>query len=306
MSAKRTLIVIGGPTASGKTKAAVAIAQHFGTEVISADSRQFYGAMRIGTARPSTDELHGVPHHFIGHLDLSGMWSAGQFARSAEPILQALMDQYGIAVLVGGSGLYIDALTKGLDPLPATDPRLRERLQKRIDRNGIDDLLAELATLDPATHARIDKHNPHRVIRALEVCLITGKPFSAQRSSPSDRTDIRIIRIALDLPRAELYKRIDDRVDRMIADGLVAEARDLLPFRDANALRTVGYRELFEHFDGSIDLPGAIASIKQHTRNYAKRQQTWWRRDPSWVRFSPTELAGMIAAIEQELRKDQA
>lgn len=304
MSAKRTLIVIGGPTASGKTKAAVAIAQHFGTEVISADSRQFYKAMRIGTARPTEDELHGVRHHFIGHLELSGTWSAGQFARSAEPVLQTVLDQQGIAVLVGGSGLYIDALTKGLDPLPATDLRLRERLQQRIDRHGLEYLLTELANLDPATYARIDKKNPHRVIRALEVCLITGRPFSTQRSSPSDRTDILLIRIALDLPRTELYQRIDDRVDRMIADGLVEEVRGLLPYRDANALRTVGYRELFEHFDGSIDLPGAIALIKQHTRNYAKRQQTWIRRDPSWMRFSPDDTAGMITTIERE-RGDQ-
>ncbi len=293
-----TLIVIGGPTASGKTHVAATLARHLGTEVISADSRQFYRAMRIGTARPGEEELLGVPHHFLGHLELSDAWSAGTFARAAEPVLQQILAHHGLAVLVGGSGLYIDALLKGLDPLPTGEAALREQLQERLQREGLAPLLAELNTLDPVTHDRMDRHNPHRVIRALEVCLATGRPYSAQRTTPQDRTDLRIVRIAMDLPRTELYARIDSRVDRMMAEGLEQEARTLLPHRHHNALRTVGYTELFRHFDGELTLDQAAALIKQHTRNYAKRQMTWLRREPGWA-FIPPDPAHVIEHVQR-------
>lgn len=293
-----TLIVIGGPTASGKTLVAASLAKHYGTEVISADSRQFYHAMRIGTARPLESELHGVEHHFLGHLELEEIWSAGAFARAAEPVLQRLLTAHGIAVLVGGSGLYIDALLKGLDPMPASDGHMREKLQERFQENGIVTLLEELQRLDPATWNSIDRQNPHRVIRALEVCLSTGRPYSEQRTTPQDRADVNIIRIALDLPRASLYEHIDQRVDRMIADGLVEEARSLLPHRALNALHTVGYRELFDHFDGTLTLDEAITVVKQHTRNYAKRQLTWLRRDTTWKWLPPMDLTQHIAHVD--------
>lgn len=282
-----TLIVIGGPTASGKTHAAATLARTLGTEVISADSRQFYHAMRIGTARPLTAELLGVKHHFLGHLGLDATWSAGAFARAAEPVLQAILAERGTAVLVGGSGLYIDALLHGLDALPTADPSIRTTLHERLATEGLPVLVDQLKQLDPATWQRIDHHNPHRVVRALEVCIASGKPYSAQRTAPTQRTDVRIIRIALDLPRTDLYARIDARVHRMVADGLVEEARGLLPFRAHNALRTVGYTELFQHFDGAISLDEAVALIQQHTRNYAKRQLTWLRRDPTWQWVAP-------------------
>ncbi len=304
MNAERTLVVIGGPTASGKTTAAATIAWHYGTEVISADSRQFYHAMRIGTARPGEDELLGVRHHFLGHLEIEQIWSAGQFAREAEPVLQGALDRSGIVALVGGSGLYLDALTKGLDPLPTSDLRLRERLQHRLEQHGIGGMLKELEQHDPITFQRIDHNNPHRVVRALEVCLITGKPYSAQRTTPTNREDLRIVRIAMDVKREALYQRIDARVDRMIADGLVDEARSLLPHRELNALRTVGYRELFEHFDGRCTLDEAIALIKQHTRNYAKRQMTWLRRDGDWQWIRPEDHTAMVSAIDAA-RQDQ-
>lgn len=297
MSAERTLVVIGGPTASGKTQAAVPLAKHFDTEVISADSRQFYRAMRIGTARPTEAELQGVKHHFLGHLEIEETWSAGQFARETEPVLQDLLSRKGIAILVGGSGLYIDALTKGLDPLPPSDPRLRERLQQRVEQQGLPGLLRELEEFDPSTYQRIDRSNPHRVIRALEICLLTGKPYSAQRTTPEDRQDMRIVHIALDVPRKDLYERIDVRVDRMMADGLLEEVRSLLPHRASNALRTVGYRELFEHLEGRITLEEAVALIKQHTRNYAKRQMTWLRRDDGWNWIPPEDLDAMVRAV---------
>ncbi|MBK6831388.1 MAG: tRNA (adenosine(37)-N6)-dimethylallyltransferase MiaA [Flavobacteriales bacterium] len=300
MTTTKLLVVIGGPTASGKTHAAARIAQRFGTEVISADSRQFYRAMRIGTARPMEAELLGVRHHFLGHLELEQTWSAGQFAREAEPVLQSILEAHGIAVLVGGSGLYIDALTKGLDPMPLSDPRLRERLQARHKQSGLGPLLKELEAHDAATFARIDRNNPHRVIRALEVCLLTGKPCSEQHTGAKDRQDLKLVRIAMDLPREELYRRIDQRVDGMVVDGLVEEARSLLPFRDLNALRTVGYRELFDHFDGQFTMDEAIALIKQHSRNYAKRQMTWLRRDAGWTWHPPTDHERHIAHVEAE------
>lgn len=302
-----TLIVIGGPTASGKTGVAAALAKHLGTEVISADSRQFYHAMRIGTARPPEEELLGVKHYFLGHLELQETWSAGEFARQAEPVLQDILARHGQAVMVGGSGLYIDALCNGLDPIPPTDHHERARLQEQFRESGLQPLLDRLHELDPESWRTIDRNNPHRVIRALEVCLSSGRPFSAQRTGPRQREDVRIVRIALDLPRTDLYARIDARVDRMVADGLVEEARSLLPCRELNALNTVGYKELFAHFDNpSPTLPGGegaelariTALIKQHTRNYAKRQMTWLRRDPSWKHFAPEDQAGMLAVID--------
>jgi tRNA dimethylallyltransferase len=289
-----TLVIIGGPTASGKTRAAATLARNLGTEVISADSRQFYRAMRIGTARPTEAELLGVRHHFLGHLELEETWSAGHFAREAEPVLQELLKAHGFAVLVGGSGLYIDALIKGLDPLPAGDARTRERLQERYREAGLAPLLEELHQHDTETWRTIDRANPHRVIRALEICLITGRPYSEQRSLPRDRTDLHLVRIAMDVPREELYRIIDARVDRMVDEGMEAEARALHPQKALNALQTVGYREWFAHFEGTMDRSDTLAAIKQHTRNYAKRQGTWLRREPGWHAVDPQDDSRML------------
>ncbi|MBK6892409.1 MAG: tRNA (adenosine(37)-N6)-dimethylallyltransferase MiaA [Flavobacteriales bacterium] len=301
MSANGLLVVIGGPTASGKTKVAASMAKHFGTEVISGDSRQFYRAMRIGTARPSEEELLGVKHHFLGHLELNQTWSAGEFARQAEPVLQELLGDHGIAVLVGGSGLYLDAFCNGLDPMPMADHAVREKLQHRFQQHGLPDLLAELDRLDPTISTVIDRNNPQRVIRALEVCIVSGKPFSAQHKGHRQRTDIRVLRIAMDVPRTELYANIDARVDQMIADGLEEEVRSLLPHRELNALRTVGYREFFEHFDGKLSREEAIELIKQHTRNYAKRQMTWLRREKAWKWAGPEDLERIKQLIHGSL-----
>lgn len=298
MSGKGLLVVIGGPTASGKTGVAAHVAKHFGTEVISGDSRQFYRTMRIGTARPTEAELLGVKHHFLGHLELEETWSAGEFARQAEPILQGLLQKHGLAVLVGGSGLYLNALTHGLDPMPMADHAIRTRLQQRFQQEGLEPLMAELERLDPVTATIIDRHNPQRVIRALEVCKASGRPFSAQRSGQHLRPDLRLARIAMDLPRTELYERINTRVDHMVAQGLEAEARALLPHRHLNALRTVGYREFFKFFDGSVSREEALEQVKQHTRNYAKRQMTWLRKEKDWLRMRPEDPSLIIQAIE--------
>jgi tRNA dimethylallyltransferase len=297
----RVLVVVGGPTASGKTHVAASLAARFATEVISADSRQFYRDLRIGTARPPEHELLGVKHHFLGHLGLEESWSAGAFARAVEPVLQGLLQQKGIAIMAGGSGLYIDAVINGLDPLPVTDVRLRQKLVDRFRDHGLPPLLDELQRLDPMTWEKLDRRNPHRVIRALEICMITGRPGSAHRTGPQQRTDMTILRLAMELPRKELYERIDTRVDAMVRAGLVEEARAMLPFRDRNALRTVGYRELFEHFDGNISLFQAIDLVKQHTRNYAKRQMTWLRRDPSWKWVHPGKIEEMAALMKETL-----
>jgi len=199
--------------------------------------------------------------------------------------------------MVGGSGLYIDAVCNGLDPLPPSDKRTREKLQEQFQLEGLVPLLERLKSLDPEAFRMIDRNNPHRVIRALEICIISGKSASAQRSGRTQRDDIRIIRIALEVPRVELYARIDARVDRMIADGFVEEARSLLPHRELNALRTVGYRELFDHFDGCLPMDETIAMIKQHTRNYAKRQMTWLHRDKSWHWCAPGDTERMFAIV---------
>lgn len=303
MRAKGLLVVIGGPTASGKTAVAAAVAKHFSTEVISADSRQFYRAMRIGTARPTPEEMIGVKHHFIGHLELQQTWSAGTFARHAEPVLQQLLAQRGIAVMAGGSGLYIDAVCRGLDPLPPANPPLRKELHHRLHTEGLEALVNEFERLDP-DHARvIDRRNPHRVIRALEVCLTSGRPYSTLRKGRELRKDIRMLRIALDWPREALYARINERTDRMIAEGLEEEARGLLPHNHLNALLTTGYREFLDHFNGNTTREQAIERIKQNTRNYAKRQLTWLRRDSDWQWMDPTRTTPIIQVIDRALRQ---
>ncbi|MBK6752785.1 MAG: tRNA (adenosine(37)-N6)-dimethylallyltransferase MiaA [Flavobacteriales bacterium] len=285
-----TLIVVGGPTAVGKTTVAVQLAQHLGTEVISADARQFYHQLRIGAALPTPEEMMGVKHHFIGQLDLHESMSAGAYERAALPVVLDLLHRYGTAILVGGSGLYIDALLTGLDPLPPSDPELRRNLLQRMEAEGLPALVAQLATLDPAAHATIDRQNPQRVLRALEVCLATGTPFSAYHARTPKARPWRTVKLALEVPREDLYARIDQRVARMMEQGLLEEARALLPYRHLNALNTVGYKELFDHFDGRTALQEAITLIQQHTRNYAKRQMTWLRRDGTWEYVAPPDI----------------
>jgi len=285
-----TLIVVGGPTAVGKTTVAVQLAQHLGTEVISADARQFYHQLRIGAALPTPEEMMGVKHHFIGQLDLHESMSAGAYERAALPVVLDLLHRYGTAILVGGSGLYIDALLTGLDPLPPSDPELRRNLLKRMEAEGLPALVTQLATLDPAAHATIDRQNPHRVLRALEVCLATGTSFSAHHARTPKARPWRTVKLALEVPREDLYARIDQRVARMMEQGLLEEARALLPYRHLNALNTVGYKELFDHFDGRTALQEAITLIQQHTRNYAKRQMTWLRRDGTWEYVAPPDI----------------
>jgi tRNA dimethylallyltransferase len=294
VSTRRTLIVIGGPTASGKTRVAAEVAKALGTEVVSADARQFYRAMPIGTGQPTEAEMLGVPHHFIGHLEVEQAVSAQEYANAALPVIERLLDAHGVAVLTGGSGLYVDAVCFEFDALPPADKALRERLQ-RMDIAALQD---ELKRLDEAMWHRIDRQNPHRLIRAIEVCLLTGGKVSELHRGKRPRPGFEPLFFALDVDRRKLYRNIDARVDEMVVRGVVEEARALFPHRQLNALQTVGYKELFLHFDRpspplpkgeGVSLDEAIALMKQHTRNYAKRQMTWLRREELWHWVRPEE-----------------
>lgn len=281
------LICVVGPTAIGKTKAAIHIAQALGCEIISADSRQFYKEMKIGTAVPSPEELAAVPHHFIQQRSIHQAYTVGQFESEATAWLTSYFQSSLHAVLVGGSGLYVDAVVKGLDHFPEATPQIREQLNASWTHHGIGYLQQELKRLDPVYYQRVDRENPHRLIRALEVCLASGKPYSSYLNQPKPARRFRTLHIGLDAPREVVYDRINTRVDLMMQEGLLEEARALFDYKDLNALQTVGYRELFDHFEGRIDLETAVDRIKMNSRRFAKRQGTWFRknRDIHWVPY---------------------
>jgi tRNA dimethylallyltransferase len=284
-SNQKYLLVIAGPTAVGKTDFAIQLAKHFKTEIVSADSRQFYREMSIGTAKPSNDELVAVTHHFINSHSIADTITAGDYEKQALALLDDLFKIHDIVVLAGGSGLFIKAVCEGFDELPVSDPILRERLNEEFLVTGIKGLQEKLKTVDPEYFDLVDSNNPQRIIRALEVFEITGFPFSALRKSSLKQRQFKTVKIGLNLPREKLYERINNRVDIMLQEGLLDEARGLLPFRHLNALNTVGYSELFDFFDGKTDLSFSIELIKQNTRRFAKRQLTWFRRDAGirWI-----------------------
>ena len=278
-----TLHIILGPTAVGKSDYAVAEALRVGSPVISCDSRQFYREMRIGTARPSEAQLAAVRHYFIADRSVTQPCSAGAFELEALALLEDLFKEHDTVVMAGGSGLYIDALCKGLDDFPEADPALRAELSQRLRDEGVAALRTELRILDPESYASIDPANGQRIVRALEVTIATGRKYSDWKTHPARERPFTIVKTGLTRPRPELYARIDARVDQMMAEGLLEEARSLLPYRDLPALNTVGYKELFAFFDGSCDLPEAIRLIKRNTRHYAKKQLTYWARDPEII-----------------------
>jgi len=281
------LINIVGPTAIGKTALSIKVARHYHSEIISADSRQFFKEMKIGTAVPEQEELEAAPHHFIQHISVENQYSVGDFEKDAIKKLEGLFRKNSVVIMVGGSGLYIKAVTEGLDEFPKVDPEIRKNLNKHLKEDGIDWLQQKLFVLDPEYYKNIDVQNPHRLIRALEICIATGKPFSSFLHQDKEKRDFKIIPIGLKADREILYERINQRVDLMIKNGLVEEARALYPKRDFNALNTVGYKELFEYFEGKTDLKTAISEIKKNTRRFAKRQLTWFRKDSEikWFEF---------------------
>ena len=294
MSIKRLLVIVG-PTGSGKTDLSIRLARHYGAPILSTDSRQFYRGMPIGTAQPTPDQLQAAEHHFIASHDLKEDLNCGSYETQALSCLEKLFAKHDWVIAVGGSGLYVRALCEGMDDLPQADPELREALSRRLETEGVDALAAELRELDPAYYATVDRRNPARVMRALEVCLQTGRPYSEQRTGVRRPRPFGIVKVGVDLPREELYARIDRRVDRMVADGLEAEARALSPYRTLNALQTVGYREFFDYFDGRTSYEEAVSLIKRNSRRYAKRQLTWFRRDPEIRWFGPWDDAAIIA-----------
>ena len=282
----RRLLVILGPTAVGKTSYSIRKALELGSPVISCDSRQLYKEMRIGTAVPSPEELAAVPHHFIQTLSVTQNYTAGMYEADAMVLIDRLFAEgHETLVVTGGSMMNIDALCYGLDDFPEVPLMLREHLMECLRDEGVEVLAEQLRELDPVTCEEIDLSNGQRVIRALEVCLYTGQPFSSFKTRSIKDRDFEIVKIGLQRPREELYARINARVEKMMDEGLEAEARSLLPYRDLPALQTVGYREMFDYFDGKQDLETTMRLIQRNTRHYAKRQLTWWRRDPSihWI-----------------------
>lgn len=281
------LVTIAGPTAIGKTRIALALAQHFKTEIVSADSRQFYQEMSIGTAVPSAEELASVPHHLIQHKSIFQDYSVGDFEREALSTLERLFKQYKVVIVVGGSGLYLDALTDGLDDFPEINPAIRHALNKELAENGIASLQEALEQQDPVYYRKVDLNNPHRLIRALEVCLGTGLPYSSFLTQPKKTRPFRIIRLGIMAEREVVYGRINERVDQMMEKGLLAEVKALREHQHLNALQTVAYKELFRYLNDEYDLETAITEIKKNSRRFAKRQMTWFRKnkDIIWVSY---------------------
>ncbi|WP_297695979.1 tRNA (adenosine(37)-N6)-dimethylallyltransferase MiaA [uncultured Eudoraea sp.] len=306
---KKVLITVIGPTAIGKTKLAIDLATHFKTEIISSDSRQFYKEMSIGTAVPSRHELESIPHHFIQHKSIHQPYNVGDFEKDALKILENLFKKHDNVVMVGGSGLYIDAVVKGLDTFPEVDREIRTNLNSILKQQGIEVLQKQLKELDPEYYKKVDIQNPHRIIRALEICHGTGKAYSSFINKRKLPRPFSTIMIGLFAERSILYDKINKRVDSMIENGLEEEARSLHKHKHLNALQTVGYTELFNFFDGNWDLDFAISEIKKNTRRFAKRQLTWFRKnkDIVWVEpYTPiNEIIEKIMLLRINL-KDEA
>lgn len=301
---KKHLIVIVGPTASGKTSLAIQLANHFKTEILSADSRQFFKEMSIGTAKPTPQELKQAKHHFIDTLSIQDEYSVGVYERDASILLERLFDQHNTVIMAGGSGLYIRAVCEGLDEFPVVGEEVRAGLIQTLEAEGIEILQKELQIADPDYYAKVDLNNPQRVVRALEICRGTGQPYSSFRTATVADRPFNIIKIGLNWEREQLYNRINQRVDIMLEEGLEQEAKSLYPFKELNALQTVGYQEWFDFFDEKIDRAEAIRLIKRNTRRYAKRQTTWLRREKNIQFFNPSETAEIIAFIEKELKSE--
>ena len=291
------MVVVVGPTGSGKSALAVKLATHLNAPIISTDSRQVFRGMPIGTAQPTAEELAAAKHYFIADREVEEEFNCGKYEAEALALLETLFKESEYVVAVGGSGLYVQALCEGMDDLPDADPGLRDSLKQRLEADGLKSLVAELRTLDPNYAEEVDLCNPARVMRALEVCLATGRPYSEQRKGERAERPFNIIKIGTDMPRDVLYDRINRRVDMMVEEGLEAEARTMYPKRHLNALQTVGYRELFDYFDGNSTFEEAVELVKRNSRRYAKRQLTWFRRDDETAWFDPNDLDAILAHI---------
>jgi tRNA dimethylallyltransferase len=294
------LVAIVGPTAVGKSGLAIELASRFDSAIINADSRQFYRELRIGTARPTPEEQKGVPHYLFGDRSLEEPLSAGDYEKEALPLLERLFEDHELLFLVGGSGLFLNALLHGLDDnLPPPDPRVREALHRTLEKEGVTPLLEELKEKDPEHYEQIDKRNPRRVLRALEVIRITGSPYSSFRKGARKVRPFTAIKIGLWEERSELHRRVAERVRKMLEEGLIEEVRQVLPYREHRALRTVGYQEFFPYLDGTLDLGTAKERMERNTRRYVKRQMTWFRKDEEIEWYSTREKERILARIQE-------
>ena len=301
---KKTLIVITGPTAVGKTALCLEIAKHFDIPIINADSRQIYRELRIGTAQPTKEQMQEVKHYFVGTLGLDDYYSASLFEQQ---VLECLEQQFltnDYALLSGGSMMYIDAVCDGIDDIPTIDDETRSLMKQRLADEGLEALVEELKRLDPEYYEIVDRQNPRRVVHALEICVMTGKTYTSFRKREKRQRPFQIIKIGLNRPREELYDRINQRVDQMMADGLLEEARSLYPLRHLNALNTVGYKELFDYLEGRWPLEEAVERIKGNTRRYARKQLTWYKKDERMKWFHPQETEQIISYISHYERED--
>jgi len=296
-----TLLVVLGPTGVGKTNISLDLAERFGCPIVSSDSRQFYRELKIGTAAPTEDQLKRVKHYFIGTHSIHDDYNAGQYEKDAIQLLDELFQKHPVVMLVGGSMMYIDAICNGMDDIPNVDPETRAFWQKQYADFGLEYIQQELKRLDPVHFETVDIKNPKRILHALEICSVTGKPYTDLRTGQRKLRNFNILKIGLNRPRPELYERINARVDEMMAEGLLQEAEKFYEYKSLNTLNTVGYKELYEYMDGTWTLDFAVSMIKQDSRRYAKRQLTWFNRDKEITWFQPEELESKIELIVQNI-----
>ena len=299
-SSDKTLIVLTGPTAVGKTAVSLDIAKHFGIPVINADSRQIFKELRIGTARPTEAEMQEVKHYFVGTLGIEDYYSASLYEQQVLELLEKEFQSHDYALLSGGSMMYIDAVCDGIDDIPTIDDDTRALMKQRLKEEGLEALVEELKRLDPEYYEIVDRQNPRRVVHALEICVMTGKTYTSFRKRSKKERPFRIIKIGLDRPREELYNRINARVDKMMSDGLLDEVKALYPEKELNALNTVGYKELFDYLDGRWPLKEAVERIKGNTRRYARKQLTWYKKDEQIRWFHPDDKHSIINFISKD------
>lgn len=297
----KTLVVLIGPTGVGKTALSLRLAEALNACIISADSRQLYADLKIGTAAPTAEQMKRVPHHLVGTLKLTDYYSAAQYETEVMTLLDNLFQQYDNVLLTGGSMMYIDAVCKGIDDIPTVDPETRQFVMQKYEKEGLEQLVAELKILDPDYYNIVDLKNPKRVMHALEICYMTGKTYTSFRTQQKKVRPFRIIKIGLTRPREELYERINQRVLQMIDEGLEAEARSVYSYRHLNSLNTVGYKEMFNYFDGEWTLPFAIEKIQQNSRIYSRKQMTWFKRDNEIRWFHPDEEDAIMQYLEEML-----
>ena len=297
---KNNLIVLIGPTAVGKTETSFAIASYYGCPIISADSRQMYKGMQIGTAMPTQEELERHKHYFVGNLSPGDYYSAARYEEEVMKLLEEEFPHHPTMLLSGGSMMYIDAVCNGIDDIPTVDSETRAMILEKYEREGLDSLAAELRLLDPKYYTEADIKNPKRVMHALEICYMTGKPYSSFRRKEKKERPFKIIKVGLRREREELYDRINRRVDAMIEQGLVEEAKGFMNLKEHNSLNTVGYKEIFKYLDNEWTLPFAIEKIKQNTRIYSRKQTTWYRKDEDIEWFHPNDIGKIIQYIESK------